>query len=132
MYKRQVLEFFSSLGIPARVDAEGRAYPASNMAASVLDALRLSFAEAGGEEVTGFRVRSLSRELVATAEDGRNATGRCALLATGGLAAPSLGAADAPFVKALGHRSVSYTHLEVYKRQARRRAARSRTCVRWR
>ena len=43
------------------VDAEGRAYPASNMAASVLDALRLSFAEAGGEEVTGFRVRALSR-----------------------------------------------------------------------
>ena len=101
---KKVLEFFSSLGIPARVDAEGRAYPASNMAASALDALRLSFAEAGGEEVTGFRVRSLSRELAATAEDGRTATGRCALLATGGLAAPSLGAVDAPFVKALGHR----------------------------
>ena len=99
-----VLEFFASLGIPARVDAEGRAYPASNMAASVLDALRLSFAEAGGEEVTGFRVRALSRELTATAEDGRTASGRCALLAAGGLAAPSLGAADVPFVKALGHR----------------------------
>ena len=43
-------------------------------------------------------------ELTATAEDGRTASGRCALLAAGGLAAPSLGAADAPFVKALGHR----------------------------
>ena len=42
--------------------------------------------------------------MIATAEDGRQAAGRCALLATGGLAAPSLGAADAPFVKALGHR----------------------------
>ncbi len=35
---------------------------------------------------------------------GGRLAGRCALLATGGLAAPSLGAADAPFVKALGHR----------------------------
>ncbi len=67
----RVLEFFASLGVPARVDAEGRAYPASNAASSVLDALRLSLQEAGGEEVVGFRVRALSRDLVATAEDGR-------------------------------------------------------------
>lgn len=100
----RVLEFFASLGVPARVDAEGRAYPSSNAASSVLDALRLSLQEAGGEEITGFRVRALSRDLVATAEDGRQMAGRCALLATGGLAAPSLGAADAPFVKALGLR----------------------------
>ncbi|HIS03275.1 MAG TPA: aminoacetone oxidase family FAD-binding enzyme [Candidatus Pullichristensenella avicola] len=100
----KVLAFFEAMGVPARVDAQGRAYPASNMAASVLDALRLALAEAGGEEITGFRVRALSRELVATDEDGRRICGRCALLATGGLAAPSLGAADAPFVKALGHR----------------------------
>ena len=100
----RVLEFFASLGVPARVDAEGRAYPSSNAASSVLDALRLSLQEAGGEEVVGFRVRALSRDLVATAEDGRQMAGRCALLATGGLAAPSLGAADAPFVKTLGLR----------------------------
>ena len=100
----RVLEFFASLGVPARVDAEGRAYPSSNAASSVLDALRLSLQEAGGEEVVGFRVRALSRALVATAEDGRQMAGRCALLATGGLAAPSLGAADAPFVKTLGLR----------------------------
>ena len=37
----KILAFFASIGVPARVDAEGRAYPASNMAASVLDALRL-------------------------------------------------------------------------------------------
>ena len=100
----RVLEFFASLGVPARVDAEGRAYPSSNAASSVLDALRLSLQEAGGEEITGFRVRVLSRDLVATAEDGRQMAGRCALLATGGLAAPSLGAADARFVKTLGLR----------------------------
>ena len=100
----RVLEFFASLGVPARMDAEGRAYPSSNAASSVLDALRLSLQEAGGEEITGFRVRALSHDLVATAEDGRQMAGRCALLATGGLAAPSLGAADAPFVKTLGLR----------------------------
>ncbi len=99
-----VLAFFASLGVPARVDAQGRAYPASNQASSVLDALRLSLAEAGGEEVVGFRVARLSGEMAATAQDGRVARGRCALLATGGLAAPDLGAADAPFVRALGHR----------------------------
>ena len=99
----KAVEFFESIGVPARVDAEGRAYPASNQAASVLDALRLALAEAGGEEIPLFRVRSLSPDLTAKAQDGRIAQGRCALLATGGLAAPELGAADAPFVRALGH-----------------------------
>ena len=30
----KVLAFFEAMGVPARVDAQGRAYPASNMAAS--------------------------------------------------------------------------------------------------
>ncbi|NLF29128.1 MAG: aminoacetone oxidase family FAD-binding enzyme [Clostridiales bacterium] len=99
----EVLEFFAELGVPSRVDEEGRAYPMSNQAASVLDALRLAFAEAGGEEIADFRVASISKGLVADAGDGRRFRGNAVLAATGGLAAANLGAADAPFLAALGH-----------------------------
>ncbi|NLD60188.1 MAG: aminoacetone oxidase family FAD-binding enzyme [Clostridiales bacterium] len=99
----EVLNFFAELGVPARIDEEGRAYPMSNQASSVLDALRLAFSEAGGEEIADFRVAVLTKELVAEAEDRRRVRGGCALAATGGLAAPSLGAADAPFLASLGH-----------------------------
>ncbi len=44
-----VLAFFDELGLPAAPDEEGRVYPLSNQAASVLDALRLSAAERGCE-----------------------------------------------------------------------------------
>ena len=45
----EVLEYFEALGIPAVADEEGRAYPMSNQAASVLDALRLYADENGCE-----------------------------------------------------------------------------------
>lgn len=100
----RVLEFFENVGIPAQFDQAGRAYPASNQASSVLDALRLALAEAGGEEVCGFRVASITRRLCVRAEDGREARATCVLLACGGLAGSHLGAADAPFIARLGHR----------------------------
>ena len=92
---KRVCERFSDLGVPARADGEGRAYPASNQAAAVLDALRLAADEAGCETACGFAVASLSAGrdgFTAQAGDGRAVKGRFAIVCTGGLAAPKLGA----------------------------------------
>ena len=91
---RRVLEIFEEMGVPGVVDAEGRAYPGSNQASSVLDALRLTLAEAGGREETGFDVVTIEKkksEFLLTSADGRREKGRKVLLAAGSPAAPQLG-----------------------------------------
>lgn len=105
----KVLRFFEEIGVPARIDGEGRAYPMSNQAASVLDALRLSAAELGAELRTGFAVTSVERAggaFVATSAAGETARGNRVLVCTGGLAAPKLGACGDGYalLSAMGHK----------------------------
>ena len=56
----KVLSFFETLGVHCREEDEGRVYPMSDQASSVLDALRLSMEEAGIEEICDFEVGSLT------------------------------------------------------------------------
>ena len=99
---------FARLGIPCTADDAGRVYPMSRQAASVLDALRLCCDERGVETLTDFRVTALARaksSFRATAEDGRTVSASCALVCTGGLAAPKLGASGEGYriLEDLGH-----------------------------
>ena len=110
---RRVLEIFEEMGVPGVVDAEGRAYPGSNQASSVLDALRLTLAEAGGREETGFDVVSIEKkksEFLLTSADGRREKSRKVLLAAGSPAAPQLGgtAAGVELLKKFGHRAEDF------------------------
>lgn len=54
-------EFFRSLGVLVTADAQGRMYPYSNSAATVLNALRLRTAELGITEECGFEMKSYER-----------------------------------------------------------------------
>jgi len=106
-----VLDFFDSLGVPASADEEGRVYPMSNQAASVLDALRLYAAENGCETATEFAAESILQKkggFSVRSADGRSYAGRKVLVCTGGLAAPKLGACGDGYklLEALGHSSV--------------------------
>ena len=106
---RRVEAEFGRLGIPCVADEAGRVYPMSRQAASVLDALRLSCDEAGVRTLTGFCVTSLAREgeaYLARSGDGGEVRARCALVCTGGLAAPQLGASGegCGLLEAFGHR----------------------------
>ena len=110
---QRVLETFEEMGIPGVIDGEGRVYPGSNQASSVLDALRLTLAEAGGREQTGFDVISLEKkkgEFILTAADGRRERGQRVLVAAGSPAAPQLGgtAAGVELLKKWGHRAESF------------------------
>ena len=120
-----VLAFFDELGLPAAPDEEGRVYPLSNQAASVLDALRLSAAERGceirtdcaAEEIRAegnSQARSarrgdgaLSPSFLVRTSDGQTLRSRRVLICTGGLAAPKLGACGDGYklMKMLGHSS---------------------------
>ena len=100
--------YFARLGIPCIADGEGRVYPMSRQAASVLDALRLKCDECGVVTLTDFPVSKLSRMqegFEAAASDGKRVAARCALVCTGGLAAPKLGASGEGYriLEGFGH-----------------------------
>ena len=59
---QQVLSFFASLSLWTQTDAEGRVYPLSNQASSVLDALRLESARLGVRTKTDFLVKEIRKK----------------------------------------------------------------------
>ncbi len=56
------IEFFRSMGLYVRADDEGRVYPLSNQATSVLDSLRLECERLGIKTVTGFQVNTINKK----------------------------------------------------------------------
>ena len=108
---RTVRAFFARIGLETVEEDEGRVYPASLQAASVLDALRLAIPHYGGTLRTGARVvdiRPAKRGgFSITLEDGTALNAEKTLIAAGGLAAPKLGgcADGARLLEALGHTS---------------------------
>lgn len=85
--------FFSEMGMLCAADDEGRLYPYSRSAASVLDSLRLKADELGVKEICGFEVIKIEegRGIALTAADGRTAHAKRVIIACGGYAAPNLG-----------------------------------------
>lgn len=86
-------DFFASLGLHCRTDAQGRIYPYSLSAAAVLDALRLACAQNGVEEICDANVTALVPQkhawLVRTEKCDYIAD--AVIFAAGGYAAPQLG-----------------------------------------
>jgi len=96
--------FFDSLGLALQEDAEGRIYPRSNTAASVLDALRFGAQRAGAQIRCDMPVNQVQR-----VSDGFVLGGgihaRRLIIAAGGCAAPAHGSNGTGFalLKSLGH-----------------------------
>jgi len=81
--------FFSQLGLLTRADDEGRVYPLTNAASSVLEVLRLECAHLGVEVRCGFAVRHLSVKPGAAgfqvlSQDGEELCARSVVVTTGG------------------------------------------------
>jgi len=96
--------FFDSLGLAIHGDGEGRLYPRSNTAASVLDALRFGAQRAGCETRCDCPVSS-----VEPMRDGffinKSIAARRVIIAAGGCAAPAQGSDGSGFalLRSLGH-----------------------------
>lgn len=104
---QEVISFFEDLGIAHKVEEEGKVFPMSDQASSVLDVLRYeldeenvlcnAFVKEIGRTEGGYRL-----EL----EDGRQLLGKTVLIATGGKAMPSTGSDGNGYrlAEQLGHR----------------------------
>lgn len=87
------VRWFRQFGLLTRTDAEGRIYPMSGTAASVLDALRFAAAQRGvrmlcEKQVTGIRPKGDRWQVIAGNE---NFTADAVILCAGGSAAPNCG-----------------------------------------
>ena len=99
----ELLAFFASLGLWTVTDGEGRVYPLSDTAASVLDVLRLECARLGAEErcaeeIAELRPREGSGFVLRTREGAETAADRVIVASGGGTA----------LLRALGHPYVPF------------------------
>ncbi|MGI1659097.1 MAG: NAD(P)/FAD-dependent oxidoreductase [Desulfitobacterium sp.] len=107
----QAIEFFEGLGIAHKVEEEGKVFPFSNQASSVLDVLRYEVERLGIEVVLEAEVKGLHRldkGFEVLTKDGKEYFAHRVILATGGKAAPNLGSTGSGYALAesLGHRLV--------------------------
>ena len=104
--------YWYELGIPIRFDSEGRGYPWSMQASSVLDALLRAASSLGVRILEGKKVIDLHQSgdslFEILTEQGDSYTAHRVIVATGGLAQEKLGGnMDAwPWLKRLGHRMI--------------------------
>ena len=85
------VDFFRSLGVLCTADEEGRVYPYSKSAASVLNALRLKLASYGVREECGFYVTGIEKNkggYIVISEDGRRIFTKKIIVSCGGYASP--------------------------------------------
>lgn len=84
--------FFENLGLFCRVDTQGRIYPSSMTASSVLDAFRLRLEQDGTRVLCEQKVQALKQQnshwIVHAQEEMAS---KCVIFAAGGHAAPKLG-----------------------------------------
>ncbi len=99
-----VISFFESMGMLTRADNEGRVYPRSNVASSVLDALRFEIEKLGISVFCDTAVSEIKKT-----KDGfvvnNEFSARKIIIACGGKASPAQGSDGSAFnaVKSLGH-----------------------------
>jgi len=106
----EIREFFRGLGLELSVE-DGRVYPVTNQASSVLKVLELEVRRLGIGVELGFEAVSLDyvrSSFVLAARDGRRIEARVGLLASGGKSYPALGSDGSGYALAqrFGHRLV--------------------------
>lgn len=103
-HSNDVLDFFSTLGLITRTDNEGRIYPYSNQASTVLDLLLNACSKLGVKIITECMVTKIDSNLCLTTDKGIfNAD--AVVIATGGKAQKALGSDGSGYtlLKSLGH-----------------------------
>ena len=104
----EIRSFFGELGLLTRSDDEGRVYPLTNTAGSVLDVLRLECEHLGVDVRCGFEVVRVSEEpesvdFVALSGDGETVRAHAVVVTTGGGSLlADLGHPTVPTVPVLG------------------------------
>ena len=111
----RAIALFEELGVPLREEEDGKYFPASNRARTVLDALTWAVSASGAELHTGCRISGIqgdkAADFVLTATDGRTYRAPFVVLATGGRSLPKTGSDGTgyAFARAFGHGYVETT-----------------------
>ncbi len=105
---RRTLSFFEQLGIEPLMEEDGRVYPASGQASSVLDVLRYEMQQLGvcvHCETKIVRVERKQSGYCCVSPDARAYPAHCVILAAGGKSSPNLGSDGSGFklAEAMGH-----------------------------
>lgn len=108
---REIRSYFEGLGLRLHADQDGRVYPATNQAASVLKVLDLERDRLGVGLETGFEAVQVSGRaggFTIAAADGRTVAAVSVVLAGGGRSYPALGSNGSCYelARSLGHRIV--------------------------
>ena len=100
----KTIGFFYSIGLYTISDEEGRIYPMSNAAASVVDSLRLECDRLGITIITDEKITSLKKDSKFFIINGRYRADKV-IIACGGKASPSQGSDGSGYdlLKAMGH-----------------------------
>jgi len=106
--------FFEELGVALQEEEDGKFFPNTNRARTVLDALIRALHEAGAQLRQSCRISSIQRGehgLTVTAQNGDAYQSRAVVLATGGRSLPKTGSDGLgyEFARALGHGYVDTT-----------------------
>jgi predicted Rossmann fold flavoprotein len=112
----RAIAFFEELGVTLREEENGKLFPVSNRARTVLDALIGAVSTSGAELHTGSRISGIGRDddeehFILTTTDGRTYRASLLVLATGGRSLPKTGSDGAgyAFARAFGHQYVETT-----------------------
>lgn len=110
---KDTLKFFNERGVAAKEEAEGRVFPFSNKAQSVLDVLVQYMKEGGVEIQMGVAVDALSidkpaKNIHIRLKDGTEIMAKSCVVATGGISYPETGSTGDGFnwLKKLGHKII--------------------------
>ncbi len=106
----ETLQFFNSHGMATKEEVEGRIFPTSNKAESVLDVL-VRYMKTGGvkiktkAEVAKISFNKSAERMVVTLVDGSEIQAKSCVVATGGISRPETGSTGEGFrwLKKLGH-----------------------------
>ncbi|MBQ7035872.1 MAG: NAD(P)/FAD-dependent oxidoreductase [Clostridia bacterium] len=107
----ETMAFFASLGLPLWEGENGKLYPKSLQATSVLDLMRLELTRLGVAETVDTNIVSLSKKgdgFLLKSEDGRSFSSKNVICAFGGKAAPSMGTDGAGYslLTKMGHKLI--------------------------
>lgn len=105
---RKTIDFFESIGVMTKEEADGKIYPYTDRASSVLDALRLRMDTLGIKVICGFeaeRIEKLENCFEITAYSGEKILADKIIAACGGRSSPSLGSNGSGYdiLRKLGH-----------------------------
>lgn len=108
------IDFFSSLGVLAKEEANGKLYPYSDQASSILDALRFELDRLDIEVRTNFEVGEIIPQKTGfklISKDRESLFAKKVIVATGGCAAPNLGSNGSGFklLRELDHKVTKLT-----------------------